>query len=148
MPHLTRYAHPSQNWLPAVLSLRAGFNDSDSPEPFASFILRRLEDETMLLVLAWDGDVPVGYALAFDVDADPAKPEWTRCGYIAQFMVAESHRQLGIGGLLMDYVDTWFNERGLKKVLLNVNIENETGIRFWQKHGFEPYALRMRRVSP
>lgn len=148
MLQLTRYNHPSQNWLPAVLTLRAGFGNSDSPEPFSSFILRRLEDETQLLVLAWDDETPVGYALAFDVESDPAKPEWTRCGYIAQFIVAESHRQLGIGGLLMDYVDNWFSERGLKKVLLNVDSDNDTGLRFWRKHGFEPYALRMRRVSP
>jgi GNAT superfamily N-acetyltransferase len=148
MLQLARYHHPSQNWLPAVLTLRAGFGDSDSSEPFSTFILQRLQDETMLLVLAWQDETPVGYALAFEVESDPAKPEWTRCGYIAQFIVAEAQRQLGIGGLLMDYVDNWFSERGLKKVLLNVNSNNAGGIRFWQKHGFEAYALRMRRIVP
>ena len=148
---ITRYNHPSQNWMEAVLALRAEFGDAE-PEPFVSFITRRLEDETMLLILAWESppqgerDRPVGYGLAFDVETDPAKPEWTRTGYISQFLVAESHRQKGVGAQLMEVVDAWFAERGLTKVLLNVNIDNPAGIRFWQKHGFEAYALRMKRV--
>ena len=144
---ITRYNHPDQNWLDAVLSLRAEFGDSDSPEPFASFIKQRLEDETMLLILAWDGETPIGYGLAFDVESDSAKPEWTRSGYISQFLISEKYRQHGIGNLLMDYIDNWFNERGLKKVLLNVNLGNENGIRFWKKRGFTEYALRMKRSA-
>lgn len=149
---ITRYNHPSQNWMRAVLALRAEFGDHDSPEPFVSFITRRLDDETMLLLLAWDsptqgeGDRPVGYGLAFDVESDPAKPEWTRTGYISQFLVTESHRQKGVGAQLMDAIDAWFAERGLNKVLLNVNIDNPAGIGFWQKHGFEAYAMRMKRI--
>ena len=143
---ITRYNHPSQNWLPAVLALRAEFGDSDSPEPFASFVTRRLEDETMLLVLAWDGDKPVGYGLAFDVEADPAKPEWSRSGYLSQFLITASYRQKGVGGQLMTALDAWFAERGLEKVLLNVNMDNPPGIRFWEKHGFAAYAYRMKRV--
>ena len=143
---LTRYNHPSQNWMEAVLALRAEFGDT-APEPFVSFVNRRLEDETMLLVLAWDGDRPVGYGLAFDVVSDPAKPEWARAGYISQFLITESYRQKGVGAQLMDYLDAWFAERGLEKVLLNVNQDNPAGIRFWEKHGFQSYALRMKRIQ-
>jgi GNAT superfamily N-acetyltransferase len=142
---ITRYNHPDQNWISAVLSLRAEFGDSDSPEPFSSFITRRLQDETMLLIIAWDDETPIGYGLAFDVESDPAKPEWTRSGYISQFLIAEKYRRHGVGNLLMDYIDNWFKERGLNKVLLNVNLDNETGVRFWQKRGFTQYALRMKR---
>ncbi len=144
--HMTRYNHPSQNWMEAVLALRAEFGDHDSPEPFTSFVTRRLEDETMLLVLAWENERPVGYGLAFDVESDPAKPEWARTGYISQFLVASTHRQQGVGAQLMERIDAWFAERGLSKVLLNVNIDNPVGIKFWQKHGFEAYAMRMKRV--
>jgi GNAT superfamily N-acetyltransferase len=142
---LTRYNHPSQNWMGAVLALRAEFGDTD-PEPFVSFVTRRLEDETMLLVLAWDGETPVGYGLAFDVEADPAKPEWSRSGYLSQFLITASYRQKGVGGQLMAALDAWFAERGLEKVLLNVNMDNPPGIRFWEKQGFEAYAYRMKRV--
>jgi len=144
--HITRYNHPDQNWLETVLSLRAEFGDKDSPEPFASFINGRLEDESMLLILAWVEETPVGYGLAFDVAEHPFMPEWTRTGYITQFLVSRGYRQRGVGKILMDYIDDWFHSRGIQKVLLNVNIENKTGIRFWESQGFEPYAMRMKRV--
>jgi len=145
---ITRYNRPDQNWLEAVLSLRAGFGDNDSPEPFVDFITRRLEDETMLLVLAWVGETPVGYGLAFDVAEHPYMPEWRRAGYIAQFLVAPGYRQQGVGKLLMETIDDWFIQRGISKTLLNVNMDNDPGIRFWQSHGFKPYALRMKRLNP
>ncbi len=146
--HITRFNHPDQNWLEAVLSLRAEFGDKDSPEPFASFVKQRLEDESMLLVLAWVDEVPVGYGLAFDVAEHPFMPEWTRAGYVTQFLVSRWYRQRGVGKMLMDYINDWFKSRGLRKVLLNVDIENEAGIRFWESQGFEGYAMRMRRVRP
>lgn len=143
---ITRYNQPDQNWLEAVLSLRAEFGDKDSPDPFASFVEQRLEDENMLLVLAWVDEIPVGYGLAFDVAEHPFMPEWTRAGYVTQFLVSRRYRQQGIGKTLMDFINDWFQSRGLRKVLLNVDIENETGIRFWEGQGFESYAMRMKRI--
>jgi len=145
--HITRYNQPSQNWLNAVLALRAKLVQSDSPEPFSSFITQRLEDETMLLVLAWVDEQPVGYGLAFDVAEHPFMPEWTRAGYVTQFLVSRDYRQRGVGKLLMETINDWFQSRGIRKVLLNVDIENEVGIRFWESQGFEPYAMRMKRTQ-
>jgi len=146
--HITRFNHPDQNWLEAVLALRAEFGHMGSPEPFVEFVTRRLEDESMLLILAWIGETPVGYGLAFDVAEHPFMPEWTRAGYISQFLVSQNYRQRGVGKMLMDYINDWFQSRGLRKALLNVNIENEAGIRFWKSQGFEPYATRMKRTQP
>src|SRR3990172_4784647 len=123
--HITRLNHPDQNWLEAVLSLRAEFGDKGSSEPFIEFVTRRLEDEYMLLVLAWVDETPIGYGLAFDVAEHPFMPEGTRAGYITQFLVSQKYRQRGVGKMLMDYINDWFQSRGLQKVLLNVNIENE-----------------------
>ena len=143
---IARFNHPDQNWLPAVLSLRAEFGDQGSPEPFINFITPRLKEETMLLVLAWMEETPVGYGLAFDVAEHPYMPEWTRAGYIAQFLISQNFRQHGIGKSLMGYINNWFDSRGIKKVLLNVNIDNEAGTQFWKSQGFVPYATRMRRI--
>lgn len=146
--HITRFNHPAQNWLEAVLSLRAEFSHVGPPEMFVEFIKRRLDDEAMLLVLAWIGETPVGYGLAFDVAEHPFMPEWTRAGYVTQFLVSRNYRGQGIGKLLMDYINAWFQSRGLQKVLLNVDSDNEAGIRFWKHQGFEPYAMRMKRSQP
>lgn len=146
--HITRFNHPDQNWMEAVLSLRAEFSHMGAPELFIEFVSKRLEDEPMLLVLAWDGDTAAGYGLAFDVAEHPFMPEWTRAGYITQFLVSRAYRRQGVGQILMDYIDDWFRSRGLQTVMLNVHIENETGIRFWKRQGFEPYVMRMRRIQP
>jgi ribosomal protein S18 acetylase RimI-like enzyme len=100
----------------------------------------------MLLVLAWVEEVPVGYGLAFDVAEHPFMPEWTCAGYITQFLVSREYRQRGVGKTLMDYINDWFQSRGVQKVLLNVDIENEAGLRFWESQGFEAYAMRMKRI--
>jgi GNAT superfamily N-acetyltransferase len=147
-PNITRFNYPDQTCMEAVLSLRAEFSHIGSPEPFVEFVTKRLEDETMLLILAWDGKTPAGYGLAFDVAEHPFMPEWTRTGYITQFLVSRAYRRQGVGQMLMDTIDDWFRSRGLQKVLLNVDIANETGIRFWKRQGFEPYVMRMRRVQP
>jgi GNAT superfamily N-acetyltransferase len=143
----TRFNRPDPKMLDALLLLRAEFDDADSPEPFINFITRQLEGESMLLILAWAGDTPAGYALAFDVAEHPYMPEWTRAGYISQFLVSQGYRRHGVGRLLMEHVNTWFDSRGVAKVLLNVDIDNESGIRFWKNNGFTPYATRMRRLN-
>jgi len=143
---ITRYNRAEQNWLPAVLSLREEFGSGHEPEPFVNFIQRRLKDETMYLILAWDGELAVGYGLAFDVESDPAKPEWTRTGYISQFLITNNRRKQGVGKLLMKHIDEWFESRGITRVLLNVDIDNDIGLRFWECHGFEPIAIRMKRI--
>lgn len=144
--HVTRFNHPNQNWLEVILALRRELIDSAAPETFASFVKRRLEDERMLLALAWADNIPVGYGLAFDVAEHPFMPEWTRAGYITQFLVSRNYRQRGAGKTLMTYINNWFQSRGIQKVLLNVDIENEAGLRFWESQGFEPYAMRMKRI--
>ncbi len=145
--HITRFNHPDQNWLDAILVLRRELIDNASPEPFASFVKGHLEDESMLLALAWADETPVGYRLAFDVAEHPFMPEWTRAGYVTQFLVSRSYRQRGVGKTLMDYINNWFQARGIRKVLLNVDIENGAGIRFWESQGFEAYAMRMKRIQ-
>jgi ribosomal protein S18 acetylase RimI-like enzyme len=101
----------------------------------------------MLLILAWLGDTPVGYAMIFDVAEHPYMPEWTRAGYITQFLISREYRKHGVGKLLMEQVNAWFDARDLTKVLLNVNVDNEAGIRFWTGNGFKPYATRMMRLK-
>jgi ribosomal protein S18 acetylase RimI-like enzyme len=50
--------------------------------------------------------------------------------------------------MLMAGIDDWFAARGVSKVMLNVAPDNPVGQQFWQKHGFEPLAIRLKRVRP
>lgn len=120
---------------------------STPPEQFMDFVTERLDDETMLLVLALAGDAPVGYALAFDVAEHVFMPEWQRSGYITQFFVAPEHRRQRIGQRMFDFVVHWLASRGVTDVLLNVAPDNPVGNLFWRKQGFVPQRIRMKREA-
>ncbi len=109
------------------------------------FVTKRLEDEAMLIVLAMAGERPVGYGLAFDVVEHPFMPEWQRSGYITQLYVAPEHRRRGLGQRLVEFIFEWMASRGLEKVMLNVMVDEPPASRFWQKQGFSPHQIRMKR---
>jgi ribosomal protein S18 acetylase RimI-like enzyme len=48
----------------------------------------------------------------------------------------------------LNYIHDWFRSRGLTNVMLNVDMENEIGKRFWVKQGYIPYATRMKYQLP
>jgi GNAT superfamily N-acetyltransferase len=140
------------SWLDDLCRLRDGLMAHHGPaspsDLFRQFTAGRLADDTMLMLLALADDEPVGYGMAFDVAEHPFMPERTRAGYISQFFVAADHRRAGVGGMLMTGIDDWFAARGVSKVMLNVAPDNPVGQQFWQKHGFEPLAIRLKRVRP
>ena len=123
--------------------LSAHHNDTTSSERFREFMNKHLGEETMLTFLILDEGKAIGYGLAFDVAEHAYMPEWTRKGYITQFFVNVEYRSQGIGEMGLAYIHDWFRSRGIIDVLLNVAIKNEVGNRFWQKHGYVPYATRM-----
>ena len=118
---------------------------STPPEQFMSFLTQRLDDEGMLLILGLAAGTPIGYALAFDVVDHPFMPEWQRAGYITQFFVVPEYRRQGVGQLLFDSVMEWLASRGVTEVLLNVDVDNAVGDRFWRKNRFVPHRVRMKR---
>jgi len=89
--------------------------------------------------LAMDGDNGCGIAGSF-LDASDA----TRAHLISMW-TAPTHRQCGIGRLLVNEVLTWARLRKAGSLLLMVTSNNEPAIRFYEKLGFtrtgrtEPY---------
>lgn len=146
---ITRLCNDDPQQLEYLRHLRDGLmayhNTYTSSDVFMDFVKRRLNDETMLIAFIGVDGIPVGYGHAFDVVEHPYMPEWTRAGYIAQFYIEEEHRRHKMGEMLLNYIHDWFDKRGIKKMMLNVGIENEIGQRFWKKHNYTPLAIRMKR---
>ncbi len=71
-----------------------------------------------LWLVAWDGDEPVG---ALTANA------WDDRGWVGEVGVRASHRGRGIAGALLRRSFATFADRGLARVLLNVDSENPTG---------------------
>jgi len=144
--HVIRLHHPD----PQLLETLDGFHralvrgSSTPPEQFMDFVTKRLDDETMLLILGLVGDTPAGYGLAFDVAEHAFMPEWQRAGYITQFFVAPKYRRQGVGQTMFDFIARWLASRGVTEMLLNVSPDNPAGDRFWKSQGFVPHRIRMK----
>ena len=89
--------------------------------------------------LAMDGEAACGIVGAF-LDADDA----TRAQLVSMW-TALTHRQRGVGRLLVNEVIAWMRRRGARTLLLMVTSNNEPAMRFYEKLGFartgrtEPY---------
>ena len=125
----------------ALMSHHDNFSLSDL---FRNFLSRHMGEETMLVFLMYDVENAIGYGMAFDVEEHPFMPEWTRRGYITQYFVDSAYRGKGVGILGLNYIHDWFRSRGLTSVMLNVDMENEIGNRFWVRQGYVPYAKRLK----
>jgi len=125
----------------ALMSHHDSFSSSDL---FRNFLKKHLGEETMLVFLMYDSEKGIGYGMAFDVEEHPFMPEWTQRGYITQYYVRSAYRGKGIGKQGLDYIHDWFRSRGLTSVMLNIDMENGVGNRFWVRQGYVPYASRMK----
>ena len=129
-------------------ALMSHHGSNSSSDLFRNFLKKHINEETMLVFLMVDGEKGIGYGMAFDVEEHPFMPEWTRRGYITQYYVDSNYRGKGIGEFGLNYIHDWFRSRGLTNVMLNVDMENEIGVRFWVRQGYVPYASRMKYQLP
>jgi len=147
--HVVRLSGPDPQLLESLDTFHQALihGSGTPPEQFMDFVIRRLGDETMLLLLGLVGDTPAGYGLAFDVVEHPFMPEWQRSGYITQFFVTPEYRRQGVGQMMFDHIVEWLASRGVTEVSLNVAVHNPAGDLFWRKQGFVPHRTRMKRKT-
>jgi ribosomal protein S18 acetylase RimI-like enzyme len=67
-----------------------------------------------------------------------------RYAYIEEIAVAASHRDQGIGRLLMESVHQWGQEQGIAEIELQVWDRNVKAIGFYQKLGYQMWRRTMR----
>jgi ribosomal protein S18 acetylase RimI-like enzyme len=125
----------------------------DAPLAFSSTYAKEFQltdSDWMKRVERWNGETGAGF-LAMEEDA--------ACGIVGSFLdqkdatraelvsmwTAPSHRQRGVGHLLVDSGSNWAKGRNARILLLMVTGNNESAIRFYERLGFtrtgrtEPY---------
>ena len=89
--------------------------------------------------LAMDGATACGIAGSLLDENNPTRAQ------LVSMWTAPTHRQLGIGRLLVDAVLDWARTRNVRTLLLMVTSNNDTAIRFYERLAFtktgraEPY---------
>jgi ribosomal protein S18 acetylase RimI-like enzyme len=64
--------------------------------------------------------------------------------HIITLDVAEAHRRHGVGSALLAESERNLGLRGVKSILLETAIENETAVAFWKRHGYRIEAMLKR----
>lgn len=131
----------------------------DTPGAFASTYARESQmsdEEWRNRVERWSGEHGIGF-LAFDKNT--ASDGGAACGIAGAFLdpndrsraqlismwTAPSHRQRGVGRMLVDEVAAWAQGRGAAVLQLMVTSRNDAAMHFYERLGFkrtgrtEPY---------
>jgi ribosomal protein S18 acetylase RimI-like enzyme len=125
----------------------------DSPSAFGSTYATeaQLTDrEWLARALRWNGESGIGYlamedGAAFGIAGAFLDQEDGARAHLVSMWTAPTHRQRGVGRLLVDGVVDWARLRGARTVRLMVTSNNETAILFYRRLGFvmtgrtEPY---------
>ncbi len=100
------------------------------------------------LLLAERGGEQLGYAMVQVREGSPTWPVSERAGEIETLSVLPSERGNGTGSALLDAVRKELGERGIAELSLHVMHTNGDAMRFYERHGFEPYAVWVRSHEP
>jgi ribosomal-protein-alanine N-acetyltransferase len=86
-------------------------------------------------LIAEDGNKLAGFLLS---EENPP------LAHIITLDIAEAYRRQGVGSALLREMDEHFVFRGVESVLLETSAENQSGIAFWQHHGYRTEAVLKR----
>jgi ribosomal protein S18 acetylase RimI-like enzyme len=124
----------------------------DTPHAFGSTYASESQfpdSEWLSRARRWNGDRGIGF-LAMDADSPCGiagsfldQQDSTRAQLISMW-TAPTHRQRGVGRLLVDEILRWAHHRGARTLLLMVTNINQPAILFYERLGF----TRTGRIEP
>ena len=106
----------------------------------------RCAEKHGVMLIAEDAGKPVGWAFAYDENAElfVIAPE-RRHGYLAELFVMSQARGKGLGRALIHGCEDWARGRGHKLLTVGVLAKNPSAIRAYEGAGYAPYWTTMRR---
>ena len=142
VPHLMGIDHSASSEYVWQLEIRreagqimATFRDVRLPRPIQlnyphdPFALGDEWKHMSALFVALSGKDPVGYVALTE---HPLSSAW-----VTDLVVAPSWRRRGVAGSLLDSARGWAEERGHRRIFLEMQSKNQAAIRLAQKHGYE-----------
>lgn len=115
---------------------------------YARRILDHLDSESACVLVAVKERQVVGYVLGVVVDLAPEMFAQEPSGFLADIYVDADHRRVGIGQALVEALQAWFGERGIRYFEWHAAARNPEAIAFWRALGGREVMLRMRADVP
>lgn len=144
------YREATEQDIPQIIELWKEFIDfhkvrdpffsrsKEGPENFGKFILENLGKGDAFVHVAETNGKVVAHILA-TIQSYPPAFEIKRYGLVNDLAVSSEYRRLGIGEHLFTMAKDWFEERGVKRMEIEIVIANEVSTSFWTKMGLKPY---------
>jgi ribosomal protein S18 acetylase RimI-like enzyme len=129
--------------------------DLGEPRPRADSWQRRrgqyegwLATSDAFVLLAEREGTPVGYAMVQVRQGSSTWPISERAGEIETLSVLPEERNRGTGSALLQEVRRQLGERDITELSLHVMHTNDEALRFYESHGFKPFAVWVRSDRP
>lgn len=106
--------------------------------------LNMLEDKDAAVIVAEKNRKVVGvlYSIIEKDDGDEWAEPYRRVS-IEEISVHSNFINQGVGTMLMEKVENWAKERGIKDMITLVFDFNKNAIKFYEKNGYKPYSIKM-----
>jgi len=97
-------------------------------------------------LVAWDDDTAVGYAtVVIEPNQSPSWPQPDRYADLDSLAVAADARGQGIGEALVEHVQAEVEAAGISEVRLFAIAGNHRALAFYERLGFTPWVVSLRR---
>jgi len=105
-----------------------------------------IDAEDADLLVAFDGPDAVGMALVRL--EHPSRMSDELAAELSRVVVRSDRRGSGAGRALVEAVEAWAAERGVRTLVASIFVANEPSRSFWRAVGFTPWVERLVRVVP
>jgi ribosomal protein S18 acetylase RimI-like enzyme len=132
--------------------LAPSVSDAETWAERSALYAQVFEKPDTVLLLAYDGDALIGYALAhvLAVQETWIPDTWrtgARIAEVESLSVLPEYRGRGIGTTLMDALDREIAALGIEDVIVGALAGNEDALRLYRRRGFRPTWLYLSRFA-
>jgi ribosomal protein S18 acetylase RimI-like enzyme len=108
----------------------------EAPELFNKFYKTHVRSRNKITIVAEYNAKIVGYLLG-SKDSRPPVFKTKYLGFVSDIAVTNGMRNKGIGSALINEFMLWAKDHGLDYFVLQVEVKNEVGLKFYDKLGFD-----------
>jgi ribosomal protein S18 acetylase RimI-like enzyme len=114
-------------------------------EMWVKYFKRHVRSRIRKAIVAERGREIVGFLLG-EIQNGPPVFVSARQAYIDSIGVLEHHRRQGIGTMMLDAFADCAREKAMPYIMLSVRVENNAAMNLYEKHGFHPMMLSLRKL--
>jgi ribosomal protein S18 acetylase RimI-like enzyme len=111
----------------------------DAVKNWTTYVTEKIADEKFHIMVAVDQGRLIGHLVATIKDYPPVFT-LKSYGFIQEIAVNEIYRREGVGRRLYDEAEEWLLSKGVNRIQIRVDSDNEISRSFWQAVGFAPHT--------